>query len=223
MRKVFLLSAIILCIAAVQAFASGPVVLTFEGLGNHESINDYYNGGLGSTGSGPGPNYGITFTSDSLAIISGASGGDGNFSGAPSGVTIAFFLDGAGDTMNVAAGFDTGFSFFYSAIAFPGTVTVWDGLNGTGSLLATINLPVTPSGGAPECTYGAYCPWVPIGVAFAGTAHSVVFSGTANYIGFDDITLGSDKPGGDQVPEPATMALLGTGLVGVAGKLRKKK
>lgn len=217
MKKLVCLFAMVLLIGATAAQA-GTIVLTFEGLQNLEPVENYYNGGLGGFGSGPGPNYGITFTSDSLAIISGCCGGTGNFSGAPSMPTVLFFLTGAGDIMNVPAGFDTGFSFFYSAVVYPGVVTVYDGLNGTGTVLATLNLPVTPSGG-PGCTYGAYCPWFPIGVSFSGTAMSVNFSGTANYIGFDDVTLGSEIPG---TPEPGTLVLLGSGALGLAGVLRRK-
>jgi hypothetical protein len=219
-RTLLAAAAIALAGLAVPAAQANVVTLTFEGLQDLEPINDYYNGGLGGFGSGPGPNYGITFTSDSLAIISGANGGSGNFSGAPTMPTVAFFLTGAGDTMNVPGGFDTGFSFFYSAVVFPGTVNVYDGLDGTGTLLATLDLPVTPSGGAPQCTYGSYCPWFPIGVAFAGTAQSVVFTGTANFIGFDNITLGSSTPTG--VPEPSSMAILGVALAGI-GLLRSRR
>lgn len=208
-------------ILGVATAHAGVVTLTFEGLQDLEPVNNYYAGGLGGSGSGPGPNYGITFTSDSLAIISGAFGGTGNFSGSPTMPTILFFLTGAGDIMNVAGGFDTGFSFYYSAVVYPGTVTVYDGLNGTGNVLATLNLPVTPSGGAPECTYGAYCPWFPVGVTFSGTAYSVNFSGTANYIGFDNITLGSDIPT-PGIPEPGTLALFGSGVIGLGGLLRRK-
>jgi hypothetical protein len=198
--------------------ARASIVLTFEGLQNLEPIDSYYDGGLGGDGSGPGPDYGITFGSDSLAIISGAApGGSGNFSGQPSGVTVAFFLGGPGDVMDDPSGFTTGFSFYYSAVVYPGTVTVWSGLDGTGTELASIDLAVTPEGG-PGCTYGLYCPWIPIGVAFSGTAESAIFSGTANYIGFDNITLGSSTPGG--TPEPSTWVMMlagftGLGLVGL--------
>ena len=213
MKKLALLFTLAVLIAGT-AFG-GVITLTFEGLQNLEPIDNYYNGGLGGFGSGPGPNFGITFTSDSLAIISGANGGTGNFSGSPTMPTVAFFLTGAGDTMNVAAGFMTGFSFYYSAINHVGFVSVYDGLGGTGNLLATLNLPITPSGGSPECTYGAYCPWVPVGVAFSGTAQSVVFGGSANYIGFDNITLGASIPT-PGVPEPSTLALLAGGLGALA-------
>jgi hypothetical protein len=191
-------------------------------LQNLEPIDNYYNGGLGGFGSGPGPNYGITFTPDSLAVISGsAPGGSGNFSGSPTMPTIAFFLTGSGDTMDVPAGFDTGFSFYYSAVVYPGVVNVYDGLNGTGNLLASLDLPITPSGGSPECTYGSYCPWVPIGVSFTGVAQSVVFAGTANYIGFDNITLGASVPT-PGVPEPSSTALLGGGLAVLAFRRIRK-
>ena len=195
------------------------VTLTFEGLQDLEPINDYYNGGFGGMGSGPGPNYGISFTPDSLAIISKYNGGTGNFHGsmAPSPNSCAFFLSGAGDTMNVSAGFTTGFSFFYTAPIYPGTVTVWSGLNGTGSLLATLDLPLTPD--TVNTTGEHYDGWMPAGVAFAGTAESAIFTGTANYIGFDNITLGSQTPGG--VPDGgATALLLGIGVLCLAGLRR---
>src|SRR5271168_2507841 len=127
--KMLMIAGALLLMGARTAKA-GTVVLTFAGLGDEESVNNYYNGGLGGSGSGPGPNYGITFTSDSLAIISNTAGGTGNFVNNPSGDTILFFLNGAGDTMNVAAGFTTGFSFFCSAGVVAGTVDVYSGLNG---------------------------------------------------------------------------------------------
>jgi len=210
----------LICILAPPA-AGGVITLTFGGLQNNEPISDYYNGGFGGLGSGPGPNYGITFRQDSLALISGATGGSGNFSGSPTMPTIAYFLAGPGDVMDVPAGFDTGFSFYYSAVVFPGTVSVYSGLDGAGSLLATLALPVTPPGGSPECSYGAYCPWVPIGVSFAGVAQSVVFTGTANYIGFDNITLGASVPT-PGVPEPSTIALLSGGLAVLAYRRIRK-
>jgi hypothetical protein len=197
--------------------ASASVIsLTFEGLQNVESINNYYNGGLGGSGSGPGPNYGITFSSDSLAVISGDDGGTGNFTGAlaPSPHTIAFFLTGAGDTMNVASGFTTGFSFFYTSPFFSGTVNVFDGLDGSGSLLASLTLAMTTN--TSGTTGHPYDDWHTAGVTFSGTAESVVFTGVANFIAFDNITLGSSNP---VVPDGGpTLMLLGAalGALGIA-------
>lgn len=120
--------------------------------------------------------------------------------------------------MNVAAGFTTGFSFNYTAINVGGTVNVWSGLNGTGTLLASLVLPTTASGPCPG--YGAgFCPFVPVGVSFAGTAQSIDFGGVANQIVFDDVTFGSATPG---VPEPGTLAMFGSGVLGLAGIVRRK-
>lgn len=176
------------------ASPNADVVLTFEGLGNQEPVMQFYNGGTGGNGSGPGANYGIYFSDNSLAIIDSDAGGSGNFGGEPSPDTILFFLGGSAATMNVPAGFTTGFSFFYSSPFNTGQITVYDGLDGTGNVLATLNLPTTPESGAPDPT-GVYSPFVPIGVSFSGTARSVDFGGVIDQIGFDDITLGSSVPG----------------------------
>jgi len=212
MRIIWPLSVCLLSVLTANLEAD-TTTLTFEGLKDNESVLNYYNGGFGGSGSGPGPNYGITFTSDSLAIISNTASGTGNFDQAPSGNTILFFVSGAGDTMNVAGGFTTGFSFYYSSPFATGSVAVYDGLNGTGTLLTKLDLPASPAGqGTPPCNNtDQYCPFVPFGVAFSGTAQSVVFSGTANYIGFDNVTLGSSVPTSG-VPEPSSLFLLGSGV-----------
>ncbi|MGH8172401.1 MAG: hypothetical protein ACREPX_04595 [Rhodanobacteraceae bacterium] len=227
--------------AVVTAHPSAPpgqqggAVLTFEGLGDQEPVNEFYNGGTGGNGSGPGQNFGVSFSTNSLSIIDADAGGSGNFGGEPSPDTVLFFLTGAAATMNVAAGFTTGFSFFYSAISSPGTIRVYDGLNATGTLLATLDLPLTPNNGAPDPN-GAFSPLVPIGVTFAGTAMSVDFGGTVNQVAFDNITLGSSTPGGGgggpppapAVPAPTLspawlLALAGLlGLVGLSRRFNKR-
>ena len=193
------------------AQASTTLVLDFEGLGNLERILDFYDGGFGGFGSGPGPAYGISFGPDALALIDADAGGSGNFANEPSANTIAFFLTGPGVVMNVNNGFTTGFSFYYTS-ARVGTVTVYDGPNGTGNVLATV--PVERqynTCGAPDPT-GAFSCWTPVGVTFAGTAFSVNFGGVWNQTGFDDITLGSATPGEEETEQEPPYAPEETGI-----------
>jgi len=206
---------LLLVMAPAQA---AVIVLDFEGLQDLEPIEEFYNGGIGGFGSGPGPDFDLSFGEDALAVIDSDAGGSGNFGGEPSPDTIMFFLEGSA-VLNVPNGFDTGFSFFYSAISNTGTVRVWDGLNASGNLLLTLNLPLTPNTGAPDPN-GNFSPLVPFGGAFAGTAMSIDFGGTSNQIGFDDITFGSATPG-DDVPEPGTWFLLATGL-GILGRRSRR-
>jgi hypothetical protein len=195
--------------------AAAITVLTFEGLQDLEPVQNFYNGGLGGNGSGPGPSFGAVFSSNALAVIDADAGGSGNIGNEPSPSTALFFLTGPAATLNFAAGFDTGFSFFYSAVNNPGSITVYDGLDATGAVLASLALPVTLSdGGDPS---GAFSPFFPIGVPFTGIARSIDFGGTVNQIAFDDITFGSATPGGapTPVPEPGTLLLLGSSLSGL--------
>ena len=143
-------------LVASQAYATA---LTFEGLQNGEPIDNYYDGGLGGLGSGPGPNYGVMFTSNSVAFISKNSGGTGNFVDSPPPGDTAALFTGSGDYMDVAAGFTTSLSFYYFG-AQSGSVTVYSGLNGTGSPLLSLTL-------IPDTNFGA------TGNFFSGTAEFV--------------------------------------------------
>jgi len=207
-RAILMLSSMI--IAGPHALAA-PIVLTFEGVGDYASVNGFYNGGTDSRGN-TGANYGVSFSPASLATIDSDAGGSGNIANEPSGDTVLFFLSGSAATMNMAAGFDTGFSFFYSSGA-SGFVKVYSGLHATGSLLATISLTSNMS----DCVgdpHGDFCRFTAIGVTFDGVAHSVDFGGTANQIAFDNITIGSEVADPTDAPEPASLALA---LIGLAG------
>lgn len=212
MKKSLLGLVAIASLSAPLVASSAVIVLTFEGVGDLNPVGDFYNGG-------GGPNYGVSFSPETLALVDSDAGGSGNFANEPSPSTVMFFLEADEAILNVAAGFTTGFSFFYSAVE-AGSVRVYEGLNATGSLLASLNLAAQFADGCVGDPTGAYCNWTAVGVKFAGIARSIDFGGAANFIGFDDITFGSDRPG--VVPEPGSLALLGLGLAGL-GLARRRK
>lgn len=217
---------------AAQASAD-VIVLDFENINtsyphaNNVLVQDFYNGGTSSAGTS-GTNYGVSFSDNALNICmntagvrcsNGSRGGQGNPDSAKGAL---FFLQGSETFMNVAAGFDTGFSFFYSAINRAGSISVYDDVNGTGNLLATLALPTTPRSNCGSQYNASYCPFVAIGVSFSGIAKSVSFAGVADRIAFDDVTFGSATPDPvNAVPNPASLALFGLGLVALYGRRSK--
>lgn len=221
MKNVKLILSTLLLSVGIFATPHGLALptLTFEGIGDYESVSMFYNGGTDSSGNS-GVNYGVSFSPSSMATIDSDAGGSGNIANEPSGNTVMFFTSGAAATMNVAAGFDTGLSFFYSSPS-TGFVNVYSGLNATGSLLTTINLTRNLDGcvGDPN---GDFCRFTPVGITFSGTAHSVDFRGTVNFIAFDNITIGSEVAGTpNDVPEPASVSLALIGFAALSAARRR--
>jgi hypothetical protein len=225
MKFVGLSSATILAasLLASQHAEANVITLTFAGLNGNgaEAVENYYNGGTGSLGSGPGPNYGISFTPNGI-VCNPTPYGTCNTAGLPAGSQALYFLSGSAATMDVPAGFTTGFSFEYTAPFTTGTfVNVWSGLDDSGTLLATIVLPETPPSSGPGCFGQPFCPYEVAGITFAGVAMSADFGGATDAVAFSDITLGSATPG---IPEPAawTLMLMGFGGLGAAMRARRR-
>jgi hypothetical protein len=205
--------------------ASATVIdINFENIAaypnsNNVQILNYYDGGTSSIGT-TGTNYGISFPSNALVIClntigticsNTSHGGLGDPNSQDAGM---FFLSGSATYLNDAAGFTTGFAFDYTAVGGSGgSVEAWSGLNGTGTLLASLTLGVTGS----SCIAGYsanYCPFTNGSLAFAGTAMSIEFDGVPDYIVYDDITFGSTIVGG--TPEPSYLIPVVGALVGLS-------
>ncbi len=218
MRSYLLLLAGVFAASASMAQAA-VVSLDFTGVvdpnqGNSTAVTNYYNGGTSGHGTS-GANLGVAFSSNALAL--------NNYNGccepdAPGKKGILFFLSGGAVTLDYAAGFSSGFSFYYASNS-SAFINVYDGLGGTGNVLATLSLVTQANQNCPPNATGFYCNWTPIGVSFAGVAKSIDFGGGANFVAYDNITFGSVTPG---VPEPASWAMLiaGFGLVGAAQRRR---
>jgi hypothetical protein len=185
----------ILLLGGVTASADPFVVLDFNNLEIGEQVLGYYNGGDGSLGTGPGPNLGITFTSDFVTVAQGVFGPP--FQGEE--------LTGTSGTMDVLPAFGgTGgtFSFYYSNMGADSTVNLYSGLDGSGSLVATIPLTNT--------AFGAASPLAGLPLPF----ESAVFTGTGGALVFDNMTF--SPPGvGPVTPEPSSISLLLIGLLAV--------
>jgi PEP-CTERM motif len=194
--------------------------------------------------SGAGPNWGITFSSGAAVTsnipvgASAALGASGTFSNSPSGSTKALvFVSATNAVMDVSGGFNTGFAFYYSAEdgnpvgTVVGSVAVWSGLDGTGTMLGLVNIMDTTTDTDPTYDFALYDVWAIGSLAFDGTAESVVFSGLENNVLFQVVSIGTttpnldppDEPAPVATPEPESLALLGAGIACLGMIVRRRR
>jgi hypothetical protein len=180
-----------------------PTLITFETPTSFSSILEHYNGGTDGAGLA-GANLSASFTADALGLMNDAAGP--YFSNAPSALGVMAPV-GANSTLNVASGFTSFISFWYSSSAFVlQGVNVYTGLNGTGTLLASFNL--VNNAQANGCSSSPYCLFDQVTSTFSGTARSVTFGNAANVAAFDNISISA-------VPENTTAMMMALGLVGL--------
>lgn len=112
-----------------------------------------------------------------------------------------------------------------SGIAYPNQATGYPGITGSNGSIIDVspsNLSAYEGGGNIMLNFLA-----PLGNAsFSGTAigapSNTVYFGGGDQLAID-VTLDYETPNHDSIPEPATCALLGTGMVTVAGVRRRRK
>lgn len=196
------------------AASATPVTMDFDGLTPGVSVDNYYDGGcsklLGMDVDCGGPDYGVVWNGADVRDLDANQPSDPNFI-VPTGP--GGFLTAAA-TLDIADGFDTGLSFYYTTV-FGGHIEVYSGLDGSGSSLAQMDLP------GPDVQCGDVPCWDFVDLSFSGLAKSVVFSGFLGAIGFDNVTLGAQV---NAVPEPAALAMFGLGLLlmGMFAGMRKR-
>ena len=86
MKKSLLGLVAVASLSVPMVASSAVIVLTFEGVGDLNPVGEFYNG-VG------GPDYGISFSPETLALVDSDAGGNGNFANEPSPSTVMFFLE----------------------------------------------------------------------------------------------------------------------------------
>ena len=195
-------------LSAAPAFAAN-VTVDFDDLSGYgTSITNHYSA------------QGITFGADALTASNDELGP--YFSNSPSGPAgSVMFAFGSNAAMNVASGFTGTVSFYYSALVDT-VVSVYSGLNGTGTQLYTFNLAANTS----SCSVPAACNWDVASVDLGGVAQSIQF-GTAFISDVNDPHYGStavfDNVTVAPVPLPAAGWLLFSALGGFGAMARRKR
>jgi hypothetical protein len=200
------LIALFLLLLPALSEAQTKAIVTFARLKNLEFIDQFYDGGMGSLGSGPGTNYGLQFTANAQIIISASKGGSGDFINNPGGYPVMFFQTGQTVTTTATNGIQTALWFYYSALQ-SGVATVYAGPNGTGTILASVTLTPNNSG----CNTYKLCVWSAVGVPLSATAGSISFAGVPDYLAIGTMHLGS--------PLPTAMVLTSSQNPSVQGEL----
>ncbi|MBI4908542.1 MAG: hypothetical protein HY820_33290 [Acidobacteria bacterium] len=160
--SILMLLATCLLVGTASVNAVPIVRISFDQLQNGEDVLNYYSGGFGSLGSGPGPGL-------STAFGAGWIVGPPDVYSLPGGKSAGLSSTA---TMNVPGGFTGWFSFYYSGA--PLTVDFFSGQNGSGFLVGSMPL----AGEAQFATAGWWSPGF----------QSAVFQSSGNRI--DAVTFG---------------------------------
>jgi hypothetical protein len=198
MKKLHLAVLSAALLASLPALANTNLVLDFEGVDSFASVADFYAG--------------VSFSDAALGLKNDELGT--YFSNAPTPGTVMFATDSSA-VMSVDKGFIDQLSFYYSAASSAlDVVTIYSGLNGTGSELGSISLSKNAQLGG--CSDSAFCNWQRISLTFSGTARSVSFGGNAGGVAFDNVAITA-------VPEPTSALLMALGGAALLIGARKRQ
>lgn len=184
-------------VSAAPAFAA-PVTFDFETAALGAPIGDVTAAGVD-----------FSFSGDLLGVANDEF--SQFFSNAPSPLGVMNPV-GPANALNILGGYSLseGVTFSYSATD-TSTVSVWSGLNGTGTQLGTISLAANSSG----CDAATpYCVFQSATLAFAGDAKSITFD-TPYFAAFDNVQVNA-------VPVPAAGWLMMSALAGFGAWRRKR-
>jgi len=216
--------------------ANAATILSFEKINKtypsttYAQILNFYNGGTSSDGTS-GPNVGISFSADAVAVCMNALGGTCS-NASRNGTSPTSGEGGLGMKTGAATMYldftapYTGFiAFRYQVTGFPVSIQAFDGPGGSGTAL-TSALILTPTAGPCPAYNALMCNLGPGGLGSVTNARSVVFVGLPGHFVFDDLTFGAgndplDPPA--DTPEPATWAMLVLGFGAVGAVLRRRR
>jgi uncharacterized protein YjiS (DUF1127 family) len=231
--------------AAAPAAQAAMVTIDFDGLDGGRNVflerpGNFYNGGLGSFGSGPGPDYGATFLPiDATSNEPRAICIDIPVCNSSVGNALFVFGDEQNDKehgtiLRIDGGFRGTFEFDAAIAAGPGAyVTTRTSLANPSNI--TIGLIKNPDDNDPcgrlECAFRHYVfdlaldPYTPDDVV----AHYIVFSTKRtdsvfiDNIRFHDLILADAPPPPTPIAEPGTLALSAAGIAGLGLCTRRRR